>query len=316
MRQSSDPNENTSVCASCGNPLDYEGKFCGFCGGALQDIANYVSGMYDWKENTLGQCPLCSALIPVDRNYCIMCGNRLHNNRTQPEHAVISKDAAKKQQQFNEDNGDIMGICQYCFELLDEGASFCGHCGSYIFPKEENKPFHRKWQDEALDICPYCSKSIPIKRQYCIFCGGALHLSKKQENEMRAKRARHITCTIDYNIDGLSEQEKEWFFSCQDRIGILSNHILSEHGHTVKYEFSVAYDEPKELFSIGMLTRMIRLFLEDAAKEFPNLKAIAYCNYDPTYISKSKNNPFDDLGGFVVIELSEGIVTVEDTPYM
>lgn len=314
MQQTVD-NNIYPICPNCGVPIDYGALFCGYCGSDTSSSAKDISEN-NWKENTLGFCPSCGKPMPLDRNYCILCGQKLHEPADQGIQIEKYREALKSLRIGHKDNRELYAACHYCNKLLDESASFCGYCGAFAYQNDKFLPRSEMWKAEALELCPYCSQIVPSERRYCILCGGPLHLLKEQVDTVKVNRSRRVKCSISFNITELSEHDIEMFYLYLYRNRTLSDKFVAEQNGAVKCEFSIAYDEPAEIFHIGVLTNMVRLLLEDAAKQFPKLKATAYCDYNPTYIAKSRLNFFDDLGGFVSIELSGGIVTVDDTPYM
>lgn len=303
------------ICPNCGAPIDYDARYCGCCGIDISVPSKDISEN-NWKDNTLGLCPSCYKPMPLDRNYCIFCGQKLHEPADQELQIEKYREKLKSLRKGKKNNGKPFATCHYCNKLIDESASYCGYCGAFLYPDDVFLPHSEMWKVEALEVCPYCAKIIPSERRYCILCGGPLHLLKEQVDTIKANRSRHVKCSISFNIAELSEHDIEMFYLYLYRNRTLSDKFVAEQNGAVKCEFSIVYDEPADVFHIGVLTNMVRLLFEDAAKQFPKLKATAYCDYNPTYIAKSRLSFFDDLGGFVSVELSDGIVTIDDTPYM
>lgn len=304
------------ACPDCGKPLDHDSHFCGFCGGELSFVPTGFPDDDDWKEKTLGLCPSCSMPIPLDRNYCIFCGKKLHDPEEQAAQIEMYREAFNKLHRSEKDRAEPNAVCHYCHEPLDNDAVFCGYCGAFGYQDDKFQPRYDKWHDEDLEVCPYCSQVIPAKRRYCILCGGPLHLLKKQVEAIKENRSRHVDCSITFNIAELAEHDIEMFYLYLHRNRTLSDQFIAEQNHTVECSFSISYDEPGEKLTMGIVARFVQLYFEDVAKEFPKVQADAYCDYDPTYIGKSRLSFFDDRGGFIHIELKDGEVTVDDTPFM
>ena len=303
------------VCAVCGKPLDHGARFCGSCGAALPSVPTDFPEGSGWKDQTLGICPSCLNPIPFDRNCCILCGKELHGPEKRFEQ--IEQYRAKVKRYYDrKKNPGAPAVCQNCDAPLDDGASFCGSCGAYIYPIDDSLSYSDAWKEQPLDVCPMCAQIVPADREYCIFCGSPLHISKEDYKALRADKAQHLDCSISFCIKDLTEHQIELFYLYLHRNRTHADPFIAECDHTVDCEFSLTYSEPGNGFTKGVAANMIRLFLEDAAKAFPKLQATAYCHYGPTYIAKSKLCPFDDLGGFVSFTLSDGEVTVDDTPYV
>lgn len=200
-------------------------------------------------------------------------------------------------------------ICRYCGKPLDQGASHCGSCGIYIFQLPSDLPGNRPWIEDTIGTCGYCSKPIPLDRKFCIYCGAPLHLNDGQRKMIEDNRIRSINCHITFYVEKLTEQEIRRFKEI-----LLGHHLVevTDCLGTLVCDFSFHYDEPLSPFSDGLFYRMIHSLLLDLGKEFPNLRAEADCSYSSHIISRLTG--FDDMGGYMTITLSEGIVQEDDTP--
>lgn len=200
-------------------------------------------------------------------------------------------------------------ICRYCGKPLDQGASHCGSCGIYISQLLSDLPGNRPWIEDTLGTCDYCSKLVPLDRKFCIYCGAPLHLSESQREQLVQDRTRNLDFSILFHLDDICEKEKEQFKEMIRGYRLLE---IDSGSDSIQCDFSFRYDEPSSPFSEVFFYRMIRSLLLDLGREFSMLRAEARCFYQARVINLLKG--YDDMGGFIILTLSEGKVQEDDIP--
>lgn len=72
------------LCKRCGERLDYQGKYCGYCGLLVPEEYwkhQAIDPRQTVSDDTLFFCEKCGSIICADRYFCTACGTSLHNRK-------------------------------------------------------------------------------------------------------------------------------------------------------------------------------------------------------------------------------------------